>query len=158
MKLQKQGSDECLPTAIAMVTGVDKEVVVKELKRAFIEGAEREFTYSDWVRLCHPTVLWRILSPTLKKFVPNLVEDMIVLRNLGIPFSNTQIPSGRGFITTISRYFNRNGHIVAFEDGVVYDSALDGGIMEFEAYKLKLEQQGHVINGVFNEKGEKYGV
>jgi hypothetical protein len=114
---QRQGINECLPTTIAMLSGQPRHKIIKKiLGKLPIWDINR---YMSWSRAYSRSDIIRIHGIIDRLFsdigIPRMSADSIQA-SVNIPQT---LPKGRGSILVF--FENDTKHIVAFEDGFVYD-------------------------------------
>jgi hypothetical protein len=143
----KQGNDECFPTVLAMLTGVDVNKILAETQA--ISPCVHSWAsylgtgYRDQETAEEITNVYRALA---SKYAPYLIDHVkpvsvkdCIEKSLYLKYDTFMIfvkSFRRGAIISCSRYKSTPGaHIAAFENGLVYDGNLDGPVSAHEYYK-----------------------
>jgi hypothetical protein len=145
----KQADDECFPTVLAMLTGVDVNKILADTQALspvahswtdYLNSSndieKQEEIANTYRSLCRKYAPYLIDAPAIGSFIK--VTDCIE-KSLYLKYDTFMLfikSFRRGAIISCSRFKSIPGaHIAAFESGLVYDGNLDGPILAHEYYK-----------------------
>ena len=138
MEHQIQPNNACFPTVVAMLLGIDvQEVINYGLSRGKHKQWEHTGDYRGYRAMVHSVAAhfhvpyrWGVMmtdTPTLSSDKPAL-------------------PSGKGAIVIRKNLWG--GHIVAYEDQLIYDGALPGVISWDAWYDVKMVKEKWLITEI----------
>ncbi len=146
---QRQGSNECLPTAVAVLAGVPKDDVIEWARQKFNVAS-----CAQWDGFAYGTgnssTFWMFATAVIEHFIAPGVGRAYhgaVIAAFPSRYALEVVPGGNGPTRRTRRLFKGRGlitirrgrfqHVVAFENGVVFDSGQLGPLPYKEWCALK---------------------
>jgi hypothetical protein len=139
----KQQKDECFPTTLAMLAGVDVNKILADAQAISpITHSWASFTSYD-----NPDAITMTYRALCRKYAPWLIDYCEPVRAFDMARDNKfmgydeymkKTANGRGAVLLCSRYLSKPcAHICAFENGVIYCSGQDAP-MSARDYYIKM--------------------
>lgn len=140
MKHIKQGTNECFPTVLAMLTDQDVNKILAEAQAI----SPITHSWGDFAATGNPeeiTLTYRALCRKYAIWLIDYCEPVSAFKTardnkyLSYEVYMDKTARGRGVVLLCSRFMSRPGaHICAFEEGVIYCSGMDGPISAHDYY------------------------
>lgn len=123
---QQQGPLECVPTVVSMLSGIPKEKIMHE---AVVAAGFPDFFAENWPLALHLADLGRvqIIHDVISEHVPWLTGIHLRVSRQHPIQSLPEVLEGRGAMSIVSPDFTL-AHIVAYQDGVVFDPGMERAV------------------------------
>ncbi len=141
----KQGHNECFPTVLAMLSGVDVNKIIadsKALSPTVHSWSDAVSVPSKLGELTEVELVYRALA---RKYAPYLLEHVapVNVKEMGdrkafLSYGEFRELTrlGKGAVILCSRYISMPaGHIAAYEQGLIYCGNMEGPVSSHEYYK-----------------------
>ena len=136
MNHQRQGYNECLPTALAMLFDVPKD--------EFVEACLVGTPFTFWAEVPNAERVPAIDAAVAYFGRPGLIGESrwIDDEDSLLEFEGDLLTGGTGILCIVHDIFPDQGHSVAYADGLIYDSA-QAGPMNYSRWVQLVASNGY---------------